>query len=203
MGTPRESASGQPGTSVPRAGRAISRRGVLLAAGLTTAGALGLRVAADDGAPPAPAPAATSLRTLDVVREEAAASAGLRLAASPWQGVLGPGQVGPWSAVFASWLLRENSVLPTPDPKALFAGFAAEGRTGPQARPGALIFYTFDPPGSVYHVGFVDRVLGDVVSTIEGDVPGEMPPGETFVRRYGVPWDGRVLFGYPRYRGDI
>lgn len=84
-------------------------------------------------------------------------------------------------------------------PAELSATFAAAGRTGTSPQVGALIFYTYDAPGSVHHVGFVESVRGGAVGTVEGDVPGGLGPEHTYVRRFGVPWDERVRYAYPDY----
>lgn len=185
-----------------RAASGPSRRAVLLAAGgAVVVGAAGVAWAIERPGPPravvpaGPRPGGT---TPESVRAEALRSVGVPFARGPWREHL-PGHAGPWSAVFASWLVRETGVAPSSTPADLYAPFAAAGRTGASPQVGALIFYTYDAPGSVHHVGFVESVRGAVVGTVEGDVPGGLGPEATFVRRFGVPWDGRVLYAYPDY----
>lgn len=179
-----------------------SRRAVLVAAGgAVVVGAAGLAWALERPGPPravvpaGPRPGGT---TPETVRAEALRSVGVRYAQGAWRDHV-PGHAGPWSAVFASWLVRETGAPPSSSPADLYASFAAAGRAGASPQVGALIFYTYDAPGSVHHVGFVESVRGAVVGTVEGDVPGGLGPEATFVRRFGVPWDGRVRYAYPDY----
>jgi hypothetical protein len=181
-----------------------SRRAVLLAAGgAVVVGAAGIGWALDRPGPPravvpaGPRPGGT---TPEDVRAEALRSVGVRLAQGAWRDHA-PGPTGPWSAVFASWLLRGLGVPAASTPADLYAPFAATGRTGTSPQVGALVFYTYDAPGSVHHVGFVESVRGGAVGTVEGDVPGGLAPEHTFVRRFGVPWDTRVGYAYPDYAG--
>ncbi|KQX05673.1 MULTISPECIES: CHAP domain-containing protein [unclassified Leifsonia] len=185
----------------------IRRRTVIVAAlGTVAAGAVGVALLPRDAVPaisgagagtPTPTPPPAPTRTIDEVRAEALGSAGMRLAASPW----GPdaATATTWSTLYVSWLLRENAVPQTPDARELYEHFNALGQVGTEPRDGAVIFYSDGPLESIYHAGYVERASAGVVATVEGDVPDFLPHDQTFVRRYGQPWDSNIVFGYPEY----
>ena len=200
--------------ALPPERSALSRRTLIISGasivGAGVAGALALRsldglvdVAAASspsvGPSSTPTPAAGPTHSIAEVRADARASTGMRFAGSPWQGSPAD-DVATWSATFALWLLRGNVTATAADPQSLHDRFADAGLVGTEPREGALIFYTAGTPTSVYHVGFVDAVGAAGTHTVEGDVPGDLPPDRTFVRIYGQPWDADVLFGYPAYR---
>ena len=199
-----------PSTGLPRERSGPSRRALIVsgvafvgagAAGALAIGARDRPVAVDAAASlsATPTPASGPTRTMAEVRADAAASAGRQFAGSPWQ-ASPVGDVGAWASAFALWLLRGNVDATAVTPQALHDRFAAAGLTGGEAREGALIFYTAGTPDSVYHVGFVDTVGAAGTHTVEGDVPGGLPPDRTFVRLYGQPWDSDVVYAYPAYR---
>jgi hypothetical protein len=185
---------------------ATSRRSFLVAIGSAAAGAAALTaVAQTSAAPTARQPAAATgamvgvanARSLEAVLAEADRTAGRRLLGSPWRSRLG--SPGPWSAVYATWLLRENGVPGTPDVSALYGGFAAAGGVGNAPRPGALIFYNRGDVMRPTRVGLVTSVTDSVAQCVEGDHPMTVPYDERFVRRFARPYDERVRFGYPVY----
>ncbi|KQO95403.1 CHAP domain-containing protein [Leifsonia sp. Leaf264] len=188
---------------------AIRRRTVIIAAlGTVAAGAATVVLLPRDDAPstartaaptstPTPTADAVPTRTIDDVRAEARGSAGMRLAESPWSA--GVGATTAWSAQYVAWLLRENAVPQTRDARELYEHFDARGLVGTEPRAGAVIFYSAGPVDTIYHAGFVDDVRADSIATVEGDVPEFLPSDQTFVRRYGQPWDTNVVYGYPEY----
>lgn len=201
-----------PSPGLPRERSGLSRRALIVSGvaivGAGAAGALAIGAgdrpvavdaAATPSATPTPTPASGPTRTIPEVRADAAASAGRQFAGSPWQ-ASPVGDVGAWASAFALWLLRGNVDATAVAPQALHDRFAAAAMTGSEAREGALIFYTAGTPDSVYHVGFVDAVGAAGTHTVEGDVPGGLPPDRTFVRLYGQPWDSDVVYAYPAYR---
>lgn len=181
--------------------------GSVLVAGLVAVATLPSSVAHAATAPAAGtagrAPTATTmLRGLEAVRAEALASVGKPLTGSPWRGFGGSSTTGPWNAVFTSWLLRSNGITATTRPVTQLQQLAAAGRVSSVPRAGALIFYHHGSTATTFHVGLVYTVRGASVETIEADVPGELAPGHTFVRRFGVPWSNQLVFGYPWYAGE-
>ncbi|KQQ92596.1 hypothetical protein ASF62_12155 [Leifsonia sp. Leaf325] len=187
----------------------IRRRTVIVAAlGTVAAGAAAVALLPRDAAPtvpgaggassaPTPTNAPLPTRTLDEVRAEALGSAGMRLAASPWSA--DAAATTTWSTLYVSWLLRENAVPQTRDARELYEHFSALGRVGTEPRDGAVIFYSDGPVDSIHHAGYVERASAGAVATVEGDVPDFLPHDQTFVRRYGQPWDANVVYGYPEY----
>lgn len=152
---------------------------------------------------PAPSRLAATVsgyRSLASVLTEAEGYAGTFLTEGPWFDHLG--SVVEWSAVFTSWLLRDNGVTATTRPVVQMERLRSAGRFGDVARPGALIFYHHGSIWTTYHVGIVAAVSGASIATIEADVPGQLPPGQTFVRKFGVPWSPQIVFGYPWYAGE-
>lgn len=127
---------------------------------------------------------------------EAEGAAGMRLEGSPW---MAPSAFG-WSALFASWLLRDHGLPAIASPRELFAHHRIAGRTHVLPEPGSLVFYSPGGDAEINHVGIVTSMSGGAAQTIEGDVPGELPSELTFVRRFSEPWSDRVVFATPDYR---
>ncbi|MEL4320083.1 hypothetical protein WJX64_13790 [Leifsonia sp. YIM 134122] len=185
----------------------IRRRTVIVAAlGTVAAGAAAVALlprdaartaSGADGATAIPTKVPVPTRTLDEVRAEALGSAGMRLAASPWS--TDAAATTTWSTLYVSWLLRENAVPQTRDPRELYEHFSALGQVGTEPRDGAVIFYSDGPVESIHHAGYVERTTAGAVATVEGDVPDFLPHDKTFVRRYGQPWDSNIIYGYPEY----
>lgn len=186
----------------------IRRRTVIVAAlGTVAAGATAVALLPRDAAPtvpgaggassPTPTSAPIPTRTLDEVRAEALGSAGMRLAASPWSA--DAAATTTWSTLYVSWLLRENAVPQTRDARELYEHFSALGQVGTEPRDGAVIFYSDGPVESIFHAGYVERTSAGAIATVEGDVPDFLPHDQTFVRRYGQPWDANIVYGYPEY----
>ena len=70
------------------------------------------------------------------------------------------------------------------------------GRKRPQ--PGDLIFFHWggDPDGFAHHIGFVERVHGDQITTIEGNT---IIKGLSQVGRKTYRWNASVIQGYARW----
>lgn len=199
---------GTPASSLDRR-TTLDRRSVLAggAALVGLAAVTSLQPTAAHAATPAAAAAPSRLattvsgfRSLAAVLAEAEGYAGTHLTEGPWFAHLG--SVTEWSAVFTSWLLRDNGVTSTTRPVVQMERLRSAGRFGDVARPGALIFYHHGSIWTTYHVGLVSAVSGASIATIEADVPGQLPPGQTFVRKFGVPWSPQIVFGYPWYAGE-
>ena len=176
----------------------VSRRTVLAlgAAALAVpivadAGRTGSRLAATPGVAVAAAGGSAAARVI----AEAEGAAGMRLDGSPW---MAPSAFG-WSALFASWLLRDHGLPAIASPRELFAHHRIAGRTHVLPEPGSLVFYSPGGDAEINHVGIVTSMSGGAAQTIEGDVPGELPSELTFVRRFSEPWSDRVVFATPDY----
>ncbi|GAA4741801.1 hypothetical protein GCM10023328_23760 [Modestobacter marinus] len=190
--------------------RPISRRAFLLAGGAVLAGgaavATGLSRSGEPETPPVTAPTpgtpapAPVPGSLDAVLAEADRTAGRRLLGSPWRAWFGETSE-PWSAIYVSWLLRDNGVPRTAEPVTLYAELQRADRVGSTPEPGALLFYSRGEVNRPHHVGLVTSVTRGVPQTVEGDHPFALPYPERFVRRYARPWEDQALisYGYPAY----
>ncbi|MCZ2813396.1 CHAP domain-containing protein [Modestobacter sp. VKM Ac-2979] len=200
------------GPDAPAPGRRpVSRRSFLLAGGAVLAGGAavvaGLSRSGQPEVPPVatpppetPAPSELVPGSLDAVLAEAGRTAGRRLLGSPWRAWFGETSE-PWSAIYVTWLLRENGVQRTADPVTLYAELQRDGRVGSDPEPGALVFYSRGEVNRPHHVGLVTSVTRGVPQTVEGDHPFSLPYPERFVRRYARPWEEQALlsYGYPAY----
>lgn len=112
-----------------------------------------------------------------------------------------------WCDRFVNWFLRTNGAPQAYGCTALYSAYAALGRTGTVARPGALMFMDWSGGGSKQHVGLVTDLTGGHIRTIEGNTtPTVLPAGA-----YGngtVQNKNRTLnaprkkwFAYPVYKG--
>lgn len=116
------------------------------------------------------------------------------------------GLIGPWCAMFVSWVARQagvdNSIIPkhayTPSGRNFFRN---KGRYYRKPKVGDIVYYQFPGFGRVSHVGIVERVHGDGSWTaIEGntDAAGGRTGGQVMrKRRYSVGSLGG--FGRPAY----
>jgi len=112
-----------------------------------------------------------------------------------------------WCDRFATWFLRNNGAPQVLGCTALYNAYAALGRTGTVARPGALMFMDWSGTGGKQHVGLVTDLTQGHIRTIEGNTtPTILPAGS-----YG---NGTVQnkdrtqnppkhqwFAYPVYKG--
>lgn len=212
MVTPRDQPGVPPGRGRPpadvgdRSGAAsagIRRRAFLGAGAVLITGAVVLAVTDPDDRETGPAAPTTDppeelRRSLAGVLARANAQAGVRLVGSPWSEWYG-NPTAAWSAVFASWLLREHGLPRTEDVADLYELFRGQGAVGDRPRPGALIFYA-DGPVPPHHVGLVTSVSDGVAQTLEGDHPSSLPYNERFVRRFARPWEATsITYAYPSY----
>jgi peptidoglycan hydrolase-like protein with peptidoglycan-binding domain len=80
--------------------------------------------------------------------------------------------VGPWCAMYVSWVLDKAGIdgykhAYTPAGAELFR---SQSRWTEKPRPGDIAYFDFpDSLPRIQHVGFVERVNGDVITTIEGN----------------------------------
>ncbi len=80
--------------------------------------------------------------------------------------------VGPWCAMFVSWVLDKAGIdgykhAYTPAGAELFK---SQGRWTQNPRPGDVAYFDFpDSLPRIQHVGFVEKVGGGVITTIEGN----------------------------------
>jgi hypothetical protein len=80
--------------------------------------------------------------------------------------------VGPWCAMFVSWVLDKSDIdgykhAYTPAGADLFK---SQGRWTTNPRPGDVAYFDFpDSLPRIQHVGFVEKVNGDIITTIEGN----------------------------------
>jgi peptidoglycan hydrolase-like protein with peptidoglycan-binding domain len=80
--------------------------------------------------------------------------------------------VGPWCAMFVSWVLDKADIEGykhafTPAGAELFK---SQGRWTQNPRPGDVAYFDFpDSLPRIQHVGFVEKVSGSVLTTIEGN----------------------------------
>lgn len=83
--------------------------------------------------------------------------------------------VGPWCAMFVSWVLDKSGIegykhAYTPAGAELFK---SQGRWTQNPRPGDVAYFDFpDTLPRIQHVGFVEKVSGGVITTIEGNTSG-------------------------------
>jgi hypothetical protein len=193
----------------PAPGR-TTRRGFLLAGGTAVLSTAAVLLAGDRrGTPQSPqlmmtdsaTPVAATTAgptTLSGVLALADDTVGRRMLGSPWNGWAGSA-ASAWSGTYATWLLRGTGVAATADVAALREQFLRLGRTGATPQRGALVFYHRGDPRWPFHVGLVTSVTSGVPQSVEGSHPWSLPPAERFVRRFSLPWDPRVDYGYPAY----
>ena len=112
-----------------------------------------------------------------------------------------------WCDRFVNWFLRNNGAPQAAGCTALYGAYAALGRTGTVARPGALMFMDWSGTGGKQHIGLVTDLTDGHTRTIEGNTtPTVLPVGA-----YGngtVQNKNRTLnapkkswFAYPVYKG--
>jgi hypothetical protein len=186
-----------------------TRRGFLLAGGTAVLSTAAVLLAGDRRGTPrspqlmmtdsaTPVAATAGPTTLSGVLELADDTVGRRMLGSPWNGWAGSA-ASAWSGTYATWLLRGTGVAATADVAALREQFLRLGRTGATPQRGALVFYHRGDPRWPFHVGLVTSVTSGVPQSVEGSHPWSLPPAERFVRRFSLPWDPRVDYGYPAY----
>ncbi|NUS05512.1 MAG: CHAP domain-containing protein [Nonomuraea sp.] len=107
----------------------------------------------------------------------------------------------PWCSIFVSWVGEQTGARPQVGWDAWTVAhakwFAANGRWGTEARPGAVVFFSWKGSKSldgIQHVGFVVKDNGDgTISTIEGNT------GNGKVEERVRPTSQVVGYGYPSY----
>ncbi|TDE46229.1 CHAP domain-containing protein [Nonomuraea mesophila] len=106
-----------------------------------------------------------------------------------------------WCAMFVSWVGEQTGARPQVGWDAYTVAhakwFAANDRFGTEARPGAVVFFSWDGSkdiSDIQHVGFVVKDNGDgTISTIEGNT------GNGKVEERTRPTSQVVGYGYPEY----
>ncbi|MEU1392921.1 MULTISPECIES: CHAP domain-containing protein [unclassified Nonomuraea] len=106
-----------------------------------------------------------------------------------------------WCSMFVSWVGEETGARPQVGWDAYTVAhakwFAANDRWGTEARPGAVVFFSWSGSKSlsdIQHVGFVVKDNGDgTISTIEGNT------GNGKVEERVRPTSQVVGYGYPSY----
>ncbi|RSN05176.1 CHAP domain-containing protein [Nonomuraea sp. WAC 01424] len=109
----------------------------------------------------------------------------------------------PWCSMFVSWVGEETGARPQVGWDAWTVAhakwFAANKRWGSQAKPGAVVFFSWSGSknlGAIQHVGFVVKDNHDgTISTIEGNT------GNGKVEERVRPKSQVVGYGYPQYAG--
>ncbi|MEW9550674.1 CHAP domain-containing protein [Nonomuraea sp. NPDC050783] len=107
----------------------------------------------------------------------------------------------PWCSMFVSWVGEQSGARSQVGWDAYTVAhakwFAANGRWGGEARPGAVVFFSWSGSKSlsaINHVGFVVKDNGDgTISTIEGNT------GNGKVEQRVRPASQVVGYGYPNY----
>jgi CHAP domain len=106
-----------------------------------------------------------------------------------------------WCSMFVSWVGEQTGARPQVGWDAYTVShakwFAANGRWGTEAKPGAVVFFSWKGGKSlsdIQHVGFVVKDNGDgTISTIEGNT------GNGKVEERVRPTSQVVGYGYPHY----
>ena len=106
-----------------------------------------------------------------------------------------------WCSMFVSWVGEQTGARPQVGWDAYTVAhakwFAANGRWGTEAKPGAVVFFSWKGGKSlsdIQHVGFVVKDNGDgTISTIEGNT------GNGKVEQRIRPTSQVVGYGYPSY----
>ena len=112
-----------------------------------------------------------------------------------------------WCDRFVNWFLRNNGAPQAAGCTALYAAYAALGRTGTVARPGALMFMDWSGSGGKQHVGLVTDLTEGHVRTIEGNTTPTVLPagayGNGTVQNKNRTLNGprQTWFAYPVYKG--
>ncbi|MER6507362.1 CHAP domain-containing protein [Nonomuraea sp. NPDC001636] len=107
----------------------------------------------------------------------------------------------PWCSMFVSWVGEQTGARPQVGWDAYTVThakwFAANNRWGTEAKPGAVVFFSWSGSKSlsdIQHVGFVVKDNGDgTISTIEGNT------GNGKVEQRVRPTSQVVGYGYPSY----
>ncbi|MEV4306841.1 CHAP domain-containing protein [Nonomuraea sp. NPDC049624] len=107
----------------------------------------------------------------------------------------------PWCSMFVSWVGEQTGARPQVGWDAYTVThakwFAANDRWGTEAKPGAVVFFSWSGSKSlndIQHVGFVVKDNGDgTISTIEGNT------GNGKVEQRVRPTSQVVGYGYPSY----
>ncbi|NRQ39460.1 CHAP domain-containing protein [Nonomuraea sp. NN258] len=107
----------------------------------------------------------------------------------------------PWCAMFVSWVGEQAGARPTVGWDAYTVTYAkwfeSNGRWGDAAKPGAVVFYSWDDRSisSIDHVGLVKQDNGDgTITAIEGNT------GNGKVEERVRPKSQVVGYGYPEYK---
>jgi len=195
--------------SVGTVGNGISRRSVV-AGGLTLAafGAVEASVFAAPAWAAATWPLALPKDSLAVVIANARLQTGKSTLHCPaTEGWSSRSTATGWCDRFVSWFLRGNGAPQVAGCTALYAAYAALGRTGSVAQPGALMFMDWTGAGSKQHVGLVTDLAGAHVRTIEGNTTPTVLPlgayGNGTVQNKNRTLNGprQKWFAYPVYKG--
>lgn len=159
---------------------ALSRRSVV-AGGLSVAafGAVASTLFDDDLARAATWPATVPTQSLAAVVAAARLQTGKASLDCPaTEGWSSRSTAVGWCDRFVNWFLRANGAPQAPGCSALYAAYAALGRTGTVARPGALMFMDWSGTGTMQHVGLVTDLGDGRTRTIEGNTtPTVLPAG--------------------------
>lgn len=196
--------------STSTVGSGLSRRSVV-AGGVTLAALSAVAASGFDAAPAWAAatwPKALPADSLAIVIAKARLQTGKSVLQCPaTEGWSTRSTASGWCDRFVNWFLRNNGAPQAAGCTALYAAYAALGRTGTVARPGALMFMDWSGTGGMQHIGLVTDLTGGHVRTIEGNTtPTVLPVGA-----YGngtVQNKNRTLnaprkswFTYPVYQG--
>ena len=158
----------------------LSRRSVVTG-GLSVAalGAIASNLFADDAAWAATWPTAAPTQSLATVVATARLQTGKASLACPaTEGWSSRSTAVGWCDRFVNWFLRANGAPQTLGCTALYKAYAALGRAGTVASPGALMFMDWSGTGTMQHVGLVTDVGGGRILTIEGNnTPTVLPVG--------------------------
>ena len=74
--------------------------------------------------------------------------------------------------------------------------YASQGRVGSEPKPGACIYFK-DSTGELCHVGWVEKVEGDTVYTIEGNASQKVQR-----KSYNINYNRIDSYGYPFYEEE-
>ena len=74
--------------------------------------------------------------------------------------------------------------------------YANQGRVGNEPKPGACIYFK-DSTGELCHVGWVEKVEGDTVYTIEGNASQKVQR-----KSYNINYNRIDSYGYPFYEEE-
>lgn len=109
----------------------------------------------------------------------------------------------PWCAMFISWCANKAGISTDIIPKFASCGvgynfFKSKGRIVKDVQAGDILFFDWNLNNSPDHVGIVEKVAGDTITTIEGNASNEKSGEGDCVKRRSFSKTYKYIFAIAR-----